>query len=495
MKILFILFALFKLSPTTTKLIVTTSGVAVVDYFNAQSFTSGNAGGFNVWRVFIQSSPGNSYTNSINAFACNQDSSIFFNKYIMMDSLSHYDFPVVSTGKVGWVDGRRLKFSSFDKMPLASNQVTAALGFIPSSGGSVSAGYGLIEAGSVFKVDTSDIMYTTKAATALALKLNTSNFTWTNLSGKPSFAAVATSGDYNDLINKPSIPSSQVNSDWNSVSGLSQILNKPTLFSGAYADLTGKPSLFSGAFTDLTGKPTTISGYGITDAQSKLNGTGFVKATGTTISYDNSTYLTAEVDGSVSNEIQSLNLVGNALSISSGNSVNLPVATFTAISGGTGISISSGSIITNTAPDQVISLTAGNNDITITGTYPNFVITPYVPTTFTVTRAINSSSFQISTTRHADAVYNIGISCTASIGGDASGLVQLQYSIDGGTTWLNYPRIRNSNAVTLAVVLQSINNQEAVIVVQNIPANARLRFVPTQSGTTTITSILGFETY
>ena len=40
-------------------------------------------------------------------------------------------------------------------------------------------------------------------------------------------AAVATSGDYDDLTNKPTIPAAQVNSDWNSNSGVSQILNKP----------------------------------------------------------------------------------------------------------------------------------------------------------------------------------------------------------------------------------------------------------------------------
>lgn len=40
-------------------------------------------------------------------------------------------------------------------------------------------------------------------------------------------AEVATSGDYDDLTNKPTIPAAQVNSDWNSNSGVSQILNKP----------------------------------------------------------------------------------------------------------------------------------------------------------------------------------------------------------------------------------------------------------------------------
>lgn len=42
-------------------------------------------------------------------------------------------------------------------------------------------------------------------------------------------ATVATSGDYNDLINKPTIPSAQVNSDWNATSGVAQILNKPDI--------------------------------------------------------------------------------------------------------------------------------------------------------------------------------------------------------------------------------------------------------------------------
>ena len=55
------------------------------------------------------------------------------------------------------------------------------------------------------------------------------------------------SGSYNDLTNKPTIPAAQVNSDWNSSSGVSQILNKPTLASvatsGNYGDLSNKPSI------------------------------------------------------------------------------------------------------------------------------------------------------------------------------------------------------------------------------------------------------------
>ena len=62
-----------------------------------------------------------------------------------------------------------------------------------------------------------------------------SDWTQTNTSAddyiknKPNLATVATSGSYNDLTNKPSIPSSQVNSDWNASSGVAKILNKPDL--------------------------------------------------------------------------------------------------------------------------------------------------------------------------------------------------------------------------------------------------------------------------
>lgn len=49
--------------------------------------------------------------------------------------------------------------------------------------------------------------------------------------------------NYNNLLNRPTIPSAQVQSDWGATSGIAAILNKPVLFSGAYADLTGKPTI------------------------------------------------------------------------------------------------------------------------------------------------------------------------------------------------------------------------------------------------------------
>ena len=70
---------------------------------------------------------------------------------------------------------------------------------------------------------------------------------YNDLLNKPTLSTVATTGSYNDLTNKPTIPEPQVNSDWNAQSGISQILNKPNLSTvattGSYNDLTNKPTI------------------------------------------------------------------------------------------------------------------------------------------------------------------------------------------------------------------------------------------------------------
>ncbi len=70
---------------------------------------------------------------------------------------------------------------------------------------------------------------------------------WNDITSKPTFATVATSGSYADLT------------------------NKPTLFSGSYNDLTNKPTLFSGNYSDLTNKPTIP-----TNTNELTNGAGYI---------------------------------------------------------------------------------------------------------------------------------------------------------------------------------------------------------------------------
>lgn len=156
-----------------------------------------------------------------------------------------------------------------------SSQVTTALGFTPYNSTNPNGYISSVPAQSFTSITGKPSTLSGYGITdAYPLSGNPSGFltsvpaqSWISITGKPTFASVATSGSYTDLSNTPTIPAAQVNSDWSSSSGLSQILNKPSF-------------------------------------QSPLSGTGFVKISGTTISYDNSTYLTTEVDGSVTNEIE-----------------------------------------------------------------------------------------------------------------------------------------------------------------------------------------------
>jgi len=74
---------------------------------------------------------------------------------------------------------------------------------------------------------------------------------WDDIPDKPELKEVATTGNYDDLINKPVIPEAQVNSDWNATSGIAEILNKPVLAkvatTGSYKDLKNKPTLGTAA--------------------------------------------------------------------------------------------------------------------------------------------------------------------------------------------------------------------------------------------------------
>lgn len=88
---------------------------------------------------------------------------------------------------------------------------------------------------------------------------------YNQLINTPDFAAVATSGSYNDLTDKPSIPTkvSELDNDLGFTNDYNELVNKPNLApvatSGSYNDLTGKPNLApvatSGSYRDLTNTP------------------------------------------------------------------------------------------------------------------------------------------------------------------------------------------------------------------------------------------------
>lgn len=124
------------------------------------------------------------------------------------------------------------------------------------------------------------------------------------------------------------------------------------------------------------------------------------------------------------------------------------------------------------------------------------VLSATAPTaTNAVTRPINSTTYTISATKEAEVDYYISITCTASIGSAASGTVEFQYSTNGGSTWVPYGKVTNSNTVSVAVALNSVVTQVCVIHATGIPANALCRMVTTSSGTTSISYVYGWERY
>lgn len=98
-----------------------------------------------------------------------------------------------------------------------------------------------------------------------------------------SLATVASSGSYNDLTSKPSIPAAQVQTDWNASSGLGVLLNKPSIPSAqvnsdwtaasGVAQVLNKPKSYvlnSGTAPTLRTSPIEVTGSGTTNGSGQL---------------------------------------------------------------------------------------------------------------------------------------------------------------------------------------------------------------------------------
>lgn len=117
--------------------------------------------------------------------------------------------------------------------------------------------------------NTSNPHSVTKAQVGLGNVDNTSDLakpistaTQTALNAKANsadLATVATSGSYNDLSDKPTIPAAQVNADWNAVSGVAKILNKPTLGTAAAANTTDFATAAQGSKADTAVQPSNLA--------------------------------------------------------------------------------------------------------------------------------------------------------------------------------------------------------------------------------------------
>ena len=113
------------------------------------------------------------------------------------------------------------------------------------------------------------------------------------------------SGSYTDLTNKPTIPAAQVQSNWTATTGLGVILNKPSLAtvatSGSYGDLSGTPTIptvNNGTLTINT-SGTGLTGSGSFTANQSSNGTVTISSNATSSATAN-TLVSRDTNGSTS---------------------------------------------------------------------------------------------------------------------------------------------------------------------------------------------------
>ncbi len=106
-------------------------------------------------------------------------------------------------------------------------------------------------------------------------KLNSYVPAWSEITGKPTFAAVATSGTFADLLSKPTtlagygITNAMSTSHAANSITSTMMTNWNTAFGwGNHAGLY-RPITYVPAWSEITNKPTTLSGFGITDAVNK----------------------------------------------------------------------------------------------------------------------------------------------------------------------------------------------------------------------------------
>lgn len=273
------------------------------------------------------------------------------------------------------------------------------------------------------------------------------SFRWDQILDKPAFSTVATTGNYNDLTNKPS--GSQVDADWSSATSPSQILNKPTTLSGygitdAYPS-TGNPS---GFLTDVTsGQVTGALGF---TPYSAANPSSFITQAGARSA------VTLTTTG----------VAGAATYNSTTGALNIPnyapgTGTVTSVTAGTGLS--GGSITTSGTISMPNTGTAGSYS-GVTTDAQGRVSAGTNRSQSAATRALNTA-FQVSSTRDSIVSYSVQLTVTASITGGQNGDVVLEIASDSGfTTAVQTVAIAGlGQTYTLAIALAGVQPQTGVV--------------------------------
>lgn len=141
------------------------------------------------------------------------------------------------------------------------------------------------------------------------------------------------------------------------------------------------------------------------------------------------------------------------------------------------------------------TITAGPG-IAISGTWPTITIGGKAPTINTTNRSIGTGGFAVTGNTHF-AIYMYSVTCSVTnplLAGTSSSTVTAQYSVDGGSNWLDMLSIGNSSAVSLTVTVQLTNGQQGMVG-GIVPRTAtHVRVTATNSGTASATIIKTQET-
>jgi hypothetical protein len=201
--------------------------------------------------------------------------------------------------------------------------------------------------------------------------------------------------------------------------------------------------------------------------------------------------LHAQTANSIANDsdAQTLTINGSTLSISNGNSVTLPSGS-TAYTAGSGIGIN-GNVISNTAPNQVVSLT-GNGATTVSGNYPNFVIS----STDNINDADANPSNELQTLTLNGNILSISSGNSVTLSSGSGGTLDQAYDFGGAGAGRNITVDNGPVALTVnganAIGFRSdLNNTGAAIIANsNTAANTFSAIQASTNSTSNIASAI-----
>ena len=298
------------------------------------------------------------------------------------------------------------------------------------------------------------ILFSGGANAADITGLATTNYVKTAINKLP---AVARSGSYDDLSNKPTIPAAQVNSDWNATSGKAQILNKPTLGTMAAKDNVTNADISGTIDQDkITGLEIALSGKQATLTSTNVKG-----------------------DGTTGNVVTGVSAANGVVTVSKGSITSANNAEITIKQNGT----KKGSFTLNQSGAATIELTDNNttygianantaglvksgNDITVDSTTGVVTVT-HATKADTATSATSATTAGSATKAEKDALGNVItstyatkseltnkqlkdniVNVTVSDGTDGKQVVT--YSKGDATSTDNYPSVKAANQIAAA---------------------------------------------